>query len=213
MRNCKNLNLKIRNTKQKEMTKTQNSKIYNLEDMTSRFSYKAIGIIVLTILVAIGVYFFASLRQVNKTDAARVNNESITRVDFQEKLDGTKNFFEYKNQDVSKMPSLEKDVLQNLIDENLINQYGKNHNITVSDSEVLSRYDLVVKNYNQNNNITTGKDAQFLAKIKELYGTDKNTYLEQTKNDILKEKVQVAIKMPLANWLTKQKNVSDIQIY
>lgn len=169
------------------------------------------------ILVVIAVYFVASFRQVtkpgfeNKTDAARVNNESITRADFQRKLDGTKNFFEYKKQDVSKLPSLPNNVLQNLIDENLINQYGKNHNIMVSDSEVLSRYNLVVKNYNQNNNITTGGDAQFLAKIKELYGTDKNTYLESIKNDILKEKVQVAVKMPLAQWLEKQKKTSTIQ--
>lgn len=181
--------------------------------------YKLILIILAIILILLGFYRLSGFVGVKnpapdtKTYKSSVNGVAIKRQDFQKELDAAKRFFEYSNEDVSKMSSLEKDVTQKMIDQSLVNQYAKNHNITVSDTEILNRYNLIVKTYNKRNNISESGDERFLAKIKELYGTDKNTYLEQVKNDILKEKVQVAVKIPLANWLTKQKNVSDIQIY
>jgi hypothetical protein len=191
---------------------------HNLGKNKAKLSYRVALGIVLIIPAAMGVYFYVNHEELiqsgfkKETAAARVNNESIVQVDLEKKLDQTKNFFKYNKQDVSKMSSLEKDVLQNLIDTALIKQYAQEHNLKVSDSEVLNRYDLVVKGYNRHNDIAKG-DTAFLSKIKEMYGTDKNTYLEHLKNDILKEKVQTAVKMPLKDWLEAQNKTADIKKY
>ena len=188
------------------------------QQKSNKFGYIAAFVIILIILMGIGVYFFTRSGQITKpvdtqTYISKVNNEYITRADFQEKLHETTKFFEATKQDISKIPSFNSDVLNNMIDEKLISEYAQSNNIKASDSEVLNRYDLVVRGYNGHNNITGGEDTQFLFKIKEMYGTDKNTYLEEVKNDILKEKVQIAVKMPLKDWLEFQKKTADIKIY
>lgn len=170
-----------------------------------------IAISVIAIIAILLVYFFANFRQgvrlvgEKKANGVSVNNIKIDQVDLQKKLDQAKTFFEYKNQDVSKMSSLEKDVMENLTDENLINQYAKKNGIKVTDSEVLRRYDLIVKGYNKNNNIASG-DTAFLLKIKEMYGIDKNIYLDQVRGEILKEKVQMKVKIPIKDWLLAQRS-------
>lgn len=182
-----------------------------LNKKINKFNLGIVGVIILAILIVIAIYFFASSRKETKlvdekkTEPARVNNINIDQAGLQKKLDQAKNFYEYKNQNISNMSSLEKDVMENLTDENLINQYAEKNKITVSETEVLRRYDLIIEGYNNNNNITSG-DTAFLAKINEMYGTDKTIYLEQVKNDILKEKVQMEVKMPIKDWLLAQRS-------
>lgn len=178
-------------------------------------------IILPIILILLGFYRLAGFNVTRtpqsdtKTSIASVNGITIKRLDFEKKLEEQNNFFEYSKQKISEKTAetAEKDVLEKMIDEKLIENYAKDHKITASQGEISFRYQRVVENFNKGNNYKADDDSLFLAKIKEMYGEKKEDYLEIIRMDILKEKVQGAVKIPLANWLTKQKNVSDIQRY
>ena len=94
----------------------------------------------------------------------------------------------------------------------MISQYATKHRILVSDSEVDARYLQIVASYNKRNSITGGGDGEFLSKIQEMYKETKSDYLLTVKEDILREKVQASVKMPLAKWLNAQKQSAKINI-
>jgi len=145
-----------------------------------------------------------------RTTAAVVNNKTIPVKAYQKKLAETKTFFSYNKQETENMTSLNKDTLEKMINEQIVQEYAEKNNITVSVDEIERRYLNVVDGYNQHNQVTSG-DEQFLKKINELYGTNKSDYLIQLKNEILGEKVQIKVKMPLVKWLEEQKSRSDIK--
>ena len=98
-----------------------------------------------------------------------------------------------------------------MINDTLVKNYAQEHTISVTDTEIQNRYVQVVAGYNRNNNVTKREDEAFLSKIKEMYGTDKETYLTQIQMDILKEKVQAYVKMPLMQWIESQKKSTPIE--
>ena len=156
------------------------------------------------LIVVIGFIFFIA-NSTNKSEyVGVVGDTKISKADYQKNLDQTKAFYAYSKQDLSKLTSLDKDTLQITINNSIVQNYAEKYKITVTEAEIQNRYMQVVAGFNRNNKITVADDEAFLSKINQMYGIDKNTYLDQLRIDILKEKVQAAVKMPLAKWLAIQ---------
>lgn len=147
-----------------------------------------------------------------KNHIAAVNNVAISTKDYQQKLDQSKKFFSYSNQKGNTLASLEKDTLEAMINNQLIQAYAQKNNITAADEEIQKRYLSVIDGFNAHNNIPSGEEA-FLQKINQMYGTTKTDYLIQIKNEILGEKIQTKVKIPLAEWLIEQKSKAEINRY
>jgi len=144
---------------------------------------------------------------------ASVNNNTISKSVYQKRLAETESFYKWGDQNVKNISSLKGDVLDKLIDEEIIKDYAEKNKITVTANEIENRYKQVVAGYNKNNSITGGGDSAFLTKIKDMYGTQKEDYLQQLAYDILRDKVQTAVKMPITKWLESQKKSADIKRY
>lgn len=181
---------------------------------------KIIGALILIIIIAAGGIYFYVLSLGNQNSfpvfskekyIAGVNREGITREDYQKRLDQTTKFLTFKQQDASASATAQNDVLGLMVAESLVGQYAKENNITVSDSEVASRYQQVVAGFNKREGVSEGGDAKFLERIKQMYGSDKNIYLAQVKMDLLKEKVQQSVGKPLVKWLEAEKQKAHIQ--
>ena len=161
-----------------------------------------IGITAVVLVLGSGFY----IRQRNIDDAktyiVRVNGEGITRLEYVKELAITKHFFVWAKQDVGKLPSLEKDVLDRMVEMKIISQYANKNKIVVSQKEIEDRF-----------KVSLGKksESEFLTTINEMYGMDKNDYLQNLSNDLLKEKVQGKLGEPLAVWLVKMKKTVSIK--
>lgn len=134
---------------------------------------------------------------------AVVNGDSVLKSEFDKKVTFSKNFYTYKKQDLNNYSTLEKDILDKLIEDKLIKQYAKNNNISVTDKEILTLY-------TQKTSKTS--EDKLLQQLKDMYDMEKQDYLEVLRKDILREKVQAAVKMPLLTWLEQQKAKADIKI-
>lgn len=181
---------------------------------------KLVVFIIITTGTVLFLYFLGTINQskVEKSGqvldkakyVAGVNQKGISREDYQKNLEATKNFFSRMNQAVSSPSALENDTLDKMIDESLITQYAEEHQLAVSDAEIANRYASVVAGFNRQNKLTDPSDRAFLDKIKEMYGSNKTDYLKLLKTDILKEKVQASVKMPLSDWLKNQRQTAQI---
>jgi FKBP-type peptidyl-prolyl cis-trans isomerase (trigger factor) len=176
--------------------------IYNKKITPKRAVISLIIGAALILLIVNGVYRFKYVGSVNDT--------KITRSDYKKNLNQTKSFYAYSKQDLSDLTSLDKDTLEKMINKILVQNYAENNGITVTDAEIQARYLRVISSFNRNNNIADEGDKSFLSKIKEMYGADKNTYLEEIRIDLLKKKVQKKVKMPLVQWLEEQKKSASI---
>jgi len=170
---------------------------------------KWLSLIILVIVLIIGLFYFTKLS--GSTNAASVNGENITRQAFNSSLQEAQNMHNWQKQPAANINTLQRDILNNLIDGALIKQYASSHSITVSDSEVNNRYIITVGSYNNRDNLTSSSDNAFLARINQMYGIGKNEYLQTIKMDLLKQKVQASVGEPLVLWLTRQKKSADIK--
>lgn len=170
-------------------------------------------IVVIVIIVLLIILLLKFIETSNKNDyAAKVNGIDISKTTYNKEVEKTEKFFKWAKQDIQPT-SLQKDTVEKLINESLISQYAESKNITVSDEEITVRYNKVVSGFNARNKITGEKDDKFLSKIKEMYAMNKDDYLKQVEMDILKEKVQADVKMPLVKWLKAEKQKANIVIY
>lgn len=165
----------------------------------------AFSLVIGAVLVALMVYGVDRFRYVGSVDDTK-----ISRADYKKNLNQAKAFYVYSKQDLSNLTSLDKDTLEKMINKILVQNYAKNNGIIVTGAEIQARYLRVISGFNRNNNIADEGDRTFLSKIKEMYGIDKNAYLEEIKLDLLKKKVQKKVKMPLVQWLEEQKKSASI---
>ena len=86
-------------------------------------------------------------------------------------------------------------------DESIITSYAAKNNISVSDDELQNAYQQALK--------SVGTEDQYLAKLKEIRGFDKQTILEKMKIDLLKQKVQKATGVPIELWLEEQRQKNN----
>ena len=169
-------------------------------------------ILLILILLVVGIWFFVWYLP-NLGVAARVNGVAITKAVLDQNVRQAENMYKWQKQEVPNTGTLRENVLSDLINDTLVSQYASSHNIKVSESEINNRYLLTVGVFNDHNNVPGSSDNAFLARIREMYGIDKNQYLKIIRMDILNEKVQTGVGMPLAIWLTSQRKIVQISEY
>lgn len=148
----------------------------------------------LTAIITVLFFFQKGIPKEEKY-VASVEGEGITYNELNKFTLQYKNFLAWTNATPS--ASLEKDILNNLIDQKLIDQYARKNNIYVSDEELNTRYSAAVA--------SLGTENQYLTKIKEIYGIDKTDLLEKIKNEMIREKVQKSMNVSLEDWLKQER--------
>lgn len=142
---------------------------------------------------------------------ATVNSQKISREDFVKNLDQKKKFYQWSKQNIASLTSLENDVLEKMIDEALVLQFAKKSKIEASQGEIGQKYNAALTSFGRQKK--NSDEASFSAQIKEMYGLEKQDYLEQLKMDVLKEKVQSSAGKPLVEWLREQRKAAKIEYF
>jgi hypothetical protein len=96
------------------------------------------------------------------------------------------------------------DEQKELVDETIITNYAKTHNIVVSDTELQAAYQKAVA--------SVGSEKAYVDKMKAIRGFDKAMILDKLTIDLLKEKIQSKVDMPIAAWLAQKEAGVTIKI-
>lgn len=157
-------------------------------------------IITLTILVSAIVGFLAINEQVDDY-VISVNGRRISHTRYTEELQQREYFFRQANQDIDNS-TLRRDVIGSLIDHELIAAYAEDNEITVKNEEIEQRYQQIVLQYNN--------EEELLTELSKLYGSGKPEYMQIIYHDLLREKVVEHLGSPINQWLEDQKNTAVI---
>lgn len=122
------------------------------------------------------------------------NGIKITNSELNSAVKSRETFYRFNKQEINS-ESIKNDALKQLKDEKKIEKYASENSIKATEQEIDALYKERVK---QN-----GDEDALLKKVNDLYGFTKKQYLEVLKKDVLREKVQEKIGMPLADWLNK----------
>ncbi len=154
---------------------------------------------VLGIAIWMGAFIYQRQDKVNYV--VWVNGEGISKLDYAQELAHTKQFYIWAKQDVKQLPSLDKDVLQRMIETKIVDQYAKKNKISVSQKEIEENYQA---------SLGKRSEIDFLKLISEMYGQNKQDYQQKLADDLLREKVQAKLGEPLANWLARMEKTAAI---
>lgn len=119
---------------------------------------------------------------------------NITENEYEDLLKTRQVFYKYNNQNINE-ESLKSELINELVNQKKVEAYAANNNIKVTESEIDALYDERIK---QNSN-----EEQLLQKINDMYGYSKADYKKILEKDIMIEKVQSALGVPLSDWLSK----------
>lgn len=164
-----------------------------------------LGIITLLLLMLIalgaGIYTYS-----NRNDAyvARVNGVGITKDTYNQQLASLQFFYNQSGQKINEA-TLKKNVLDTLIDNQLLQNYATEKQITISQEAINASYRQRASTYKS--------EQDFLAALKKMYNIDKTQYQETIRQDLLREAVQKAVNKPLDAWLREQHSTASISIY
>jgi hypothetical protein len=144
---------------------------------------------------------------------AAVKNDNIIKSKLSEELELTKKLYEEKNQDLEKYPSLEKTVLEELINKSIVTQYAEKNNMSVTEEELNNRYKYLVSKWaiktglrNKDHDLSPDKlEAAFLSYIRGELSINKKEYLGRLRFDLLQVKVAESVDKPLSLWLSEEK--------
>ncbi len=114
-------------------------------------------------------------------------------------------FLESQSQ-VANPEAISQDVLNLIIDEALISQYAHNNDISVTQTEIDTRYRQLIDTYGE---------TELEDRLTELYGhRGVDNYSEVIRADILRDKVQSALPdMSLREWLENERSEAQIDIF
>jgi len=149
------------------------------------------------ILISVALYLIIFTDKVICKDC--VLNEGQIQIkndQFNSALRSKEIFFKYNNQSVDQN-QVREETLKELKNQQRVENYAKNKNIKVTDSEVDKLYEDRIK--------LSGSEEELLKKVRDLYGFEKADYKKVLRQDILQEKVQQALGIPLTDWLSTQK--------
>lgn len=154
----------------------------------------------------LAIFLYKQIANKDKYDrnkyVAIVNDQGITRDEFEKEVQYSQSFFQWSKQKLPEKSVFEKNALEKLINITLVNQYSAKSGVAVTQAELQKRYADAIQ--------TSTSEAQLLTTIKAMYGMDKDAYLSKLSHEILKEKIQTAVKKPLAVWLEEEKKKSTI---
>lgn len=159
------------------------------------------AIIFVVIASALIAYFLVNK---NADLAVKVNGVGITNTQYDASVAGLNTFYAKSNQSID-ATSLQQTALNNLIDKQLIESYAKDNNIIISAEQIDDIYNQRVSAY--------PNEQALLDKLNELYGTNKDSFLETLRYDLLREELQKSTNQPLDKWLAEQKDSANIKVY
>jgi hypothetical protein len=166
---------------------------------------KSVGLLIaLAAILIVGLWLFLPAQdEPQPTYVAVVNQVGIPLSSFDTELQSRSSFYSQSEGSQPDAETLRRDALSSLIEQELVRQYAVNNNITVSDEEVLERYNARAEQQ--------GSEAALLNELQRLYGTDKASYIATLRQDILREKVVAQLSEPYGDWLEAQRQSSSIQ--
>lgn len=161
-------------------------------------------IVIFLLLALIGLFFLTRYQgeKSAKDRGAIVEEQVIKKADYEKERQLWEYFQKWAKEHNEKLTG-DKDILESMIDEILIQQYAQKNNISVSDKEVGERYRSAVA--------SVGTEEQYLAKIKAIRNFDQEIVLNKMQVEILGEKVEKAVGMPLNVWLSQLKKEAKIE--
>ena len=164
-----------------------------------------VSIVILLFVVAV-IYFNRQTEDSNpcdsKTGVALVNGNCVLKEAFNVNLKRAEMIANNASESAKKS---REEIIAELVDAEIIDEYAKENNITVSEFELQDKY---TKAYQ-----SLGSEEEYLKKIQELQGIGKSEVLELIRQDILKEKVQKSLGTPIENWLAEQRAKSKIELF
>lgn len=148
------------------------------------------------ILLVIGIAIFARMHGGSSDTSLRVDNEAV-----QKEIQSKKHFYTQQGLSVDE-EALESEIRARLLEDELVVAYTQKNNITITDAELENRYKEIYMKY--------GSEEAYLVKMREQYAIDKDAYLEKLRIEILRAKVQEAVKKPLIEWLLEEKKKAGV---
>lgn len=167
---------------------------------------KALSAVVALIMltaITLGVSLVAYSNR-NNAYVARVNGAGITKDAYNQQLASLQFFYSQSGQKIDES-MLKKNVLDTLIDNQLLQNYATEKQITINQEAINASYQQRVSAYKT--------EQDFLAALNKMYNTDKTQYQETIRQDLLREAVQKAVNQPLDTWLRQQRSTASISIY
>lgn len=119
---------------------------------------------------------------------------NITGKEYNDLLQARQIFYKYNNKNISE-ESIKSELIKELVNHKKVVTYALNNNIKVTDPEIESLYQARIQ---QNSN-----EEKLLQKVKNMYGYSKTDYKKVLERDILWEKVQSNLDIPLTDWLLR----------
>lgn len=164
--------------------------------------------VVLGIIIAFGGYLIHSQGPPKKDSNffLKVNGVEIKREDYQTLFAQQQNFHKWNGEnilDASISAQIKKESLDSLIERSIMEQYAQKEGINVSDDELLDHYNKASSSF--------GTENLYLAKIAQIYGIDKSQLLYKMRGDILKQKIETKVGLPIESWLKNQKQKTKIE--
>lgn len=150
-----------------------------------------VGLGVLLILISSIVYI--GTRRCNECVYSK-DGINISNNEYSQALKVKETFYKFNNQGLDN-DTIKKDTLKELVDKKKIENYARENNIKVSNDEISTLYKERIK---QNKD-----EDELLKKVNNMYGFTKSDYQDVLRQDILKDKVQEKLGVPLAEWLNK----------
>lgn len=155
----------------------------------------------LIVILSYGGYHYLQRSQ----SVARVNGTYIDADIHSERISHRQMFLENQSQ-VANPEAISQDVLNLIIDEALISQYAQDNDISVTQTEIDTRYRQL---------IDTNGETELEDRLAELYGPrGVDNYSEVIRADILRDKVQAALPgVSLREWLENERSEAQIDIF
>jgi hypothetical protein len=163
-----------------------------------------VGIIIALVVLLAGAFIGYVYTTRNKNLAARVNKQVVTIEELNNRSAQTSQFFQYSKQNFDDY-NIKTQTLNNLIDLRLIEDFVAKNNISVDSAKIEALYQLRINAFKS--------ETSLLKKIDELYGIDKNQFLETLREDLLRQAIAEKTNQPFADWLKEQRAQSKIVIY
>lgn len=118
----------------------------------------------------------------------------ISKSELDDALDIKQAFYKYSDSEFD-VEKARQETLQQLANQKRIENYANSKNIKVTKAELDDLYKSRIQQ--------SGSEDQLLSKVKSMYGLSKNDYQNVLRQDILSEKVQASLGVPLSEWLNK----------
>ncbi|KKR91785.1 MAG: hypothetical protein A3G66_01000 [Candidatus Levybacteria bacterium RIFCSPLOWO2_12_FULL_39_17] len=179
-----------------------------------KINQKIFLIIALLVLIPLVAAFVSSKNNKTKLEnktfdprvyIAVVNDEGIKREDYKKRQGQRSYFKKWLIEHNTTSTVLTKSVLETMIEETLSLKFAQENNLIPSQKEVERKYFAAVK--------SVGTEEQYLTRIKDLQGQNKDNILKQMEFEIIQTKIEKKTKMPYSVWIKEQKIKAEIEKY